>query len=207
MDKVCWRSIRRNKAAEPCGERNEEARTKGKAAVHEEKSPGIRPTPDALADDSFSRVQGSSMSSIDREEIEVEGLAPAVSHYTHAVRFGDLLFVSGLVGLDENLKVVSSDVIEQTRKIFDDLRVIMNRVGADFSNVLKVTVYLTDVNDRTRINPLRQEYFGASRPASTLIGISSLVLPELKVEIEAVVGIPGGERPARDRSSAAYLNR
>jgi 2-iminobutanoate/2-iminopropanoate deaminase len=137
-------------------------------------------------------MQGSSMSSVDREEIEVKGLAPAVSHYTHAVRFGDLLFVSGLVGLDENLKVVSSGVVEQTRKIFEDLRLIMNRVGADFSNVLKVTVYLTDVNDRTKINPVRQEYFGASRPASTLIGIGGLVLPELKVEIEAVVGIPGG---------------
>lgn len=132
------------------------------------------------------------MSSFDREEIDVEGLAPAVSHYTHAVRFEDLLFVSGLVGLDENLKVVSSDVVGQTRKIFDDLRLIMKRVDADFSNVLKVTVYLTDVNDRTKINPVRQEYFGASRPASTLIGIGALVFPELKVEIEAVVGIPRG---------------
>ncbi len=139
------------------------------------------------------------MSSVDREEIEVEGLAPSVSHYTHAVRFDDLLFVSGLVGLDENLKVVSPDVVEQTRKIFDDLKLIMKRVGADFSNVLKVTVYLTDVNDRTKINPVRQEYFGASRPASTLIGVGALMFPELKVEIEAVVGISGGASGSRGR--------
>lgn len=131
------------------------------------------------------------MSLFDREEINIEGLAPAVSHYTHAVRFRDILFVSGLVGLDADLKVVSPDVAVQTRKIFDDLSLIMRRVGADFSNVLRVTVYLTDVNDRTRINPVRQEYFGASCPASTLIGISALVFPELKVEIEAIVGIPG----------------
>ena len=127
----------------------------------------------------------------DREEIHVNGLAPAVSHYTHAVRFGDLLFVSGLVGLDENLKVVSPDVADQTRKIFDDLSLILRQVDADFSDILRVTVYLTDVNDRTKINPVRQEYFGLSRPASTLIGISALVFPELKVEIEAVVGLPG----------------
>ena len=139
------------------------------------------------------------MSSFDREEIEVEGLAPAISHYTHAVRFGDLLFVSGLVGLDEKLKVVSPDVVAQTRKILDDLKLIMKRVGADFHNVLKVTVYLTDVNDRTKINPVRQEYFGSSRPASTLIGTAALVLPELKVEIEAVVGIPGGAGSSRGR--------
>ena len=139
------------------------------------------------------------MSSFDREEIEVEGLAPAISHYTHAVRFGDLLFVSGLVGLDENLKVVSPDIVAQTRKILDDLKLIMKLVGADFHNVLKVTVYLTDVNDRTKINPVRQEYFGTSRPASTLIGTAALVLPELKVEIEAVVGIPGGAGASRGR--------
>lgn len=139
------------------------------------------------------------MSSSGREEIEVEGLAPAVSHYTHAVRFGDLLFVSGLVGLDENLKVVSPDVVGQARKILDDLKLILKQVGADFSNVLKVTVYLTDVNDRTKINPVRQEYFGASRPASTLIGIGTLVFPELKVEVEAVVGIPGGAGGSHER--------
>ena len=130
------------------------------------------------------------MSNVDREELYIDSIAPAVSHYTHAVRFGNLLYVSGLVGLDADLTVVSSDVVIQTRKIFDDLSLIMRRVGADFSNVLKVTVYLTDVNDREKINPVRQEYFGRWRPASTLIGIGALVVPELKVEIEAVVGIP-----------------
>lgn len=130
------------------------------------------------------------MNIADREEVYVEGLTPPVSHYTHAVRFGNLLFVSGLVGLDGDMKVVGTDVAEQTRKIFDDLALIMKRFDADFSNILKVTVFMTDINDRNKINPVRQEYFGASRPASTLIGISALVLPELKVEIEAVVGIP-----------------
>lgn len=124
-----------------------------------------------------------------REEIFLPELAPAVSHYTHAVRHGDLLFISGMVGLDEKLNVVSDDVVEQTRKIFEDMRLILAKVGADFSNVLRVTVYLTDVNDRTRINPVRQEYFGKTLPASTLIGISALVMPELKVEIEAIVGL------------------
>ena len=60
-----------------------------------------------------------------------------------------------------------------------------------FADILKVTVYLTDVNDRTKINPVRQEYFGNARPASTLIGINELAIPGMKVEIEAVVGLPG----------------
>ena len=70
----------------------------------------------------------------------------------------------------------------------------MERFGAipvGFADILKVTVYLTDVNDRTKINPVRQEYFGNARPASTLIGINELAIPGMKVEIEAVVGLPG----------------
>lgn len=51
-------------------------------------------------------------------------------------------------------------------------------------------MFLTDIDDRAAINPVRQEFFGASRPASTLIEVSRLALPEMKVEIEAVVGLP-----------------
>jgi 2-iminobutanoate/2-iminopropanoate deaminase len=55
--------------------------------------------------------------------------------------------------------------------------------------VLKVTVFLTDVNDRARINPVRKEYFGSARPASSLYAVKALVVPNMKVEIEAVVGL------------------
>ena len=59
-----------------------------------------------------------------------------------------------------------------------------------FADILKVTVYLTDVNDREKINPVRQEFFGDARPASTLIGVAALAIPGMKVEIEAIVGMP-----------------
>jgi 2-iminobutanoate/2-iminopropanoate deaminase len=54
---------------------------------------------------------------------------------------------------------------------------------------LTVTVYLTDVNDRTKINPVRREFFGETLPASTLIGIKELAIPGAKIEITAVAGI------------------
>jgi enamine deaminase RidA (YjgF/YER057c/UK114 family) len=72
------------------------------------------------------------------------------------------------------------------------VRKVLDTAGAAFSDVLKLTVYLTDVADRTKINPVRQRYFGDSRPASTLIGVNELAVPEMKVEIEAVVGLPNG---------------
>jgi 2-iminobutanoate/2-iminopropanoate deaminase len=127
-----------------------------------------------------------------RQEFRVETLHEPVSHYTDAVRWGDLLFVSGVAPLDEDMRLVSEDVVEQTRKVFLNMKEILDAAGASFADVLKVTVYLTDVRDRARINPVRKEFFGAARPASTLIGIKELVVPGMKVEIEAVVGLRRG---------------
>ena len=125
-----------------------------------------------------------------REELRIPGLGEPVSHYTDAVRFGDLLFISGLVALDKDNKLIGGDdAAEQTRKIFENMKLVLDAAGAGFGDVLKVTVFLTDINDRTVINPVRAEYFGSTRPASTLVQVSKLVLPGLKVEIEAIVGL------------------
>jgi 2-iminobutanoate/2-iminopropanoate deaminase len=126
----------------------------------------------------------------DREEFRVEGLAEPISHYTDAVRYGDLLFVSGVAPLDERSQLVGEeDVVAQARQVFVNMKKILETAGTGFDRVLKVTVYLTDVADRTKINPVRKEFFGAARPASTLIGVNELAIPGMKVEVEAVVAL------------------
>ena len=125
-----------------------------------------------------------------RREYRVEGLNEPISHYTDAVRHGDLLFVSGVAPLDAAGKLVGGeDVAAQTRQVLRNMGMILAAAGAGFEDVLKVTVYLTDIADRARINPVRQEFFGKTRPASTLIGVASLAVPGMKVEIEAVAGL------------------
>jgi reactive intermediate/imine deaminase len=125
-----------------------------------------------------------------RREFRVKGLNEPISHYTDAVRHGDLLFISGLAPLDETGKLVGGDdVAAQTRQIFLNMARILKAAGAGFEDVLRVTVYLTDIADRAKINPVRQEFFGATRPASTLIGVNELVVPGMKVEIEAIAGL------------------
>lgn len=126
-----------------------------------------------------------------REEIRVKGLNEPISHYTDAVRFGNLLFVSGVAPLDEAGKLAAGDVIEQARQVFANLEKVLRAAHADFGDVLKVTVFLTDVADRAKVNPVRQEYFGQAKPASTLIGVNELAVPGMKIEIEAVVGLRG----------------
>lgn len=130
-----------------------------------------------------------------REEYRVPGLAEPLSHYTDAVRHGDILFVSGLTAHDANGKLVGgANAAAQTRQILTNLGKVLDAASATFADVLKVTVFLTDINDRASINPIRQEFFGNSRPASTLVEVSRLALAEMKVEIEAVVGLRyGGE--------------
>jgi len=125
-----------------------------------------------------------------REEFLLAGLAPPISHYCDAVRWGDTLYISGMPPLDAQGRVVSDDPAAQARQVFENMKIVLDAAGASFADILKVTVYLTDVNDRTKINPVRQQYFGTARPASTLIGIKELAIPGMKVEIEAVVGLP-----------------
>ena len=122
-----------------------------------------------------------------RMEIRVPELGEPFSHYTDAVRAGDLLFVSGCIAVDaQGALVGGDDVVAQTRKVFENLQTTLRAGGAEVADVVKVTVYLTDVEDRALINPVRQEFFGEARPASTLVEISKLVLPDAKVEIDAV---------------------
>ncbi len=128
-----------------------------------------------------------------RQEFRVPGLCPPISHYTDAVRFGDLLFVSGIAPLDENMTVVGGDdVAAQTEQVFRNMESVLQAASAKFEDVLRVTVYLTDVNDRGLIDPVRQRYFGDTLPASTLVEVSALAIPGMKVEIEAIVGLSNG---------------
>ncbi|MDA0276068.1 MAG: RidA family protein [Proteobacteria bacterium] len=124
-----------------------------------------------------------------KQEFMLPGLPTPISHYCDAVQWGDLLFISGMAPIDAQGRVVSDDVVAQTRQVFENLKAALDAASASFADVLKVTVYLTDVNDRVKINPVRKEYFGEARPASTLIGINQLAIPGMKVEIEAVVGL------------------
>jgi reactive intermediate/imine deaminase len=126
-----------------------------------------------------------------REEIRVEGLAEPISHFTDAVRAGGFLHVSGIVAVDgAGALVGGNDVVAQTSQVLDNMRAVLAAGGCGFEDVVKVTIYLTDIDDRPKINPLRQEAFGATRPASTLVEVPRLAVAGAKVEIECVALVP-----------------
>ena len=126
----------------------------------------------------------------DREEYRVEGLAEPLSHYTDAVKAGGLLFISGIVPVDEQGRLVGDDAAAQARQVFRNMELVLKAAGCSFDDVVKVTAFLLNVDDRPAINPVRMEFFGEARPASTLVEVSALAVPGALLEIEAVAAIP-----------------
>jgi 2-iminobutanoate/2-iminopropanoate deaminase len=126
-----------------------------------------------------------------REEIRVPGQPEPISHYTDAVRAGELVFVSGCVPVDPEGRLVGGDdVVAQARQTLTNVGAVLAAAGCTFADVAKVTIFLTDVDDRPLINPVRQEFFGDARPASTLVEVSRLAIPGAKIEVEAVAVVP-----------------
>ncbi len=124
------------------------------------------------------------------ERFMVPGQAEPISHYCHATRAGNRVWLSGTVGVASDGSV-PNDTVEQFRIALANLDAALRAAGAAPGHIVKVTLFLTDIADRARINPLRQEYFGPHRPASTLVEVTALVMPALKVEIEAEAVIDG----------------
>lgn len=118
------------------------------------------------------------------ERLMLDDQMVPVSHYCHGVRAGNLVWVSGMVGCTVDGRI-PEDVLEQFRIALDSVDAVLSAVGGGARNVVKVQVFLTDIGDRAKINPLREAYFGEHRPASTLLEVSALVDPRMKVEIEA----------------------
>jgi reactive intermediate/imine deaminase len=126
-----------------------------------------------------------------RREINAPGVAEPISHYCDAVEANGFLFVSGCPATDENGDLVGGDdTTAQCAQVLRNLGLILEAAGCVPADVVKVNIYLTDVDDRPLINPLRQAFFGESRPASTLVGVRELPVPGMKVEIEAVAVLP-----------------
>ena len=106
------------------------------------------------------------------------------SHYCHGVRAGDRLWISGTVGITADGHI-PDDVVDQFEIAMANLDGVLRAAGGEPHHVVKVQVFLTDIADRAKINPVRARYFGEHRPASTLVEVSALVDPRMKVEIEA----------------------
>ena len=116
-------------------------------------------------------------------------LAPAaLGPYSQAIRSGSMVFMSGQIPLNpETMALVDGGIEAQTRQVFRNLAAVATAAGSDLCHAVKITIYLTDLNDFTAVNSIMAEHFKEPYPARATIQVSALPKGSM-VEIDAILG-------------------
>jgi 2-iminobutanoate/2-iminopropanoate deaminase len=118
--------------------------------------------------------------------------AKPVANYKLATRRegGQLLYISGQVAWDTNGNIVGKgDMRTQARQVFQNLRQVLQAAGGDFKDLMKITTYITKIEDFPAVAEARAEAFQGELPASTLIVVKSLFHPDFLIEVEGIAAI------------------
>ena len=118
--------------------------------------------------------------------IQTEQAPAAIGPYSQAIRIGDFLYTSGQIALDpESGMFLSGEIEEETEQTLKNISAILQAGGVNFENVIKTTVYLSDLNDFTRMNQVYEKYFSKNKPARACVQVAAL--PKgAKIEIDAI---------------------
>jgi 2-iminobutanoate/2-iminopropanoate deaminase len=124
------------------------------------------------------------------EVLHSDELGPPVGVFVQARRVeakGHVIYVSGLTarGMDNDI-VGKGDIRVQTRQVMENMKKVLAEGGATFDDVVKVTVFIRDMNHFKEIHEVRAQYFVNTRPASTMVEVSRMVHPDCLIEIEAI---------------------
>ena len=117
----------------------------------------------------------------------------AIGPYSQAVRSGRFLFCSGQIPLDPNSgQIVPGDIAAQTRRVLDNIAAVLNAERLTFDNVIKTTIFLTDLADFQAVNEIYGSYFKQAPPARSTVQVSALPKgAKVEIEVVAVAEEPG----------------
>lgn len=125
-----------------------------------------------------------------RSIVSTQNAPAAIGTYSQAVRAGDTLYLSGQIGLDPATGQMVEGVEHQIHRVFGNLKAVAEGAGASLSDVVKLTVYLTDLANFARVNEAMAKYFSQPYPARAVVGVVSLPRNAL-VEADAIVVFRG----------------
>ena len=125
----------------------------------------------------------------ERQPIIPPGVSPN-PNLSPGIRVGDMLYVSGHVGVDAAGNVAEG-AEAQSRQVMANIRGVIEAAGGRMEDVCKITCFLTNMDDYAAYSKVRLETWPENPPASSTVGVSTLVRPELVVEVEAIVKLPG----------------
>jgi len=109
----------------------------------------------------------------------------AIGPYSQAVVANGMIYTSGQIGMDETGKVVADDVVNQTHQVMKNLFYVLESAGAHFNDVIKTTIFLTDMDDFAKVNEVYSHYFAHHKPARSTVAVSTLP-KNVKIEIECI---------------------
>jgi len=132
----------------------------------------------------------------DRRLISSGSLFEKTYGYSRAVRSGDEVHIAGTTGYDYATMTMPDDVAEQTRNVYATFAATLKEAGGDLADIVRLRTFVTDAADCEAVLKVQGEVFGAIRPAATIVVVSALLRPEMKVEIEADARLG---RPRRGR--------
>jgi len=125
----------------------------------------------------------------ERKAINVEGAAAPVGPYSHCVQVGELLFVSGQIPVEPLSGArVEGGIEEQSRRVMENLKLVIEGAGGKMSGAVKLTCYLADMGDFQAFNGVYGEYFPEAPPARACIQAAKLPL-DVRVEVDAIVAL------------------
>ncbi len=124
---------------------------------------------------------------MNRKPIHTDNAPSAIGTYSQAMQSGNLIFMSGQIPLDPaSMEIVDGDFAARAHRVFQNLRAIAEAAGGNLDQVVKVTLFLTDLNDFAEVNSVMSEYFTEPYPARAAVGVTSL--PKgVDIEAEAVL--------------------
>jgi reactive intermediate/imine deaminase len=126
---------------------------------------------------------------MNKQIISTPDAPAAIGTYSQAVRVGNTIWISGQIPLDPRTKeLVTGDMEAQTRRVFDNLKAIVVAAGATFDDVVKATVFLTDLSHFALVNKVMAEYFREPFPARAAVGVAALPRGA-QVEVECIVAL------------------
>lgn len=126
----------------------------------------------------------------------------AIGPYSQAIGFGPLIFTSGQIPIDPATgKILTGDIQTQTRRCLENIKAILEAAGAGMQHVVKVTVFVKDMNDFEKINQVYAEYFSSPAPARSLVEVSRLPR-DVGIEIEAIAAPGHGHGHGHTQSSS-----
>ena len=126
---------------------------------------------------------------VERNPINTPSAPKAIGPYSQAVKSGSLVFISGQIPLDpKTMELVGEDVVRQTHQVFKNLSAIAKASGGNLVDIVNLTIYLTNLDNFSKINEIMASYFQEPYPARATIEVSALPKAAL-VEIEAILAL------------------